>query len=342
LIMRFSLFKKAPTPTNFAEKSLTRDDVIAAYRWILGREPESEKAIRSAQRGYTSVAQLRQGILRSGEFTAGLAPSVKAFRPYDLDLGELPIEVSCDSQVMPKLLAHIERVWTQLGEADPYWSVLSVDRFQAGSFWENEEAFWESGKDILARFQRWLQRNRIALPANASCLEYGCGTGRITRWLSQEFASLVACDISEAHLKLAAEAIPAERRERVTFFRISHIGRLEELPPFDVLFSTIVLQHNPPPIIAYILDKLLAGLRPGGIAYFQVPTLFPGYRFVLAEYLSSTVGTENGMEMHVLPQRHVFEIAARNRCEPIEVLPDDWTASWPYVSHTFLLRKRAE
>jgi len=339
--MRFSLRKKAASaPSNHAEEKVTRDDVVAAYRWILGREPESEAVIRSAQRGYTNTEQLRRNFLRSEEFTTGLDPSVKAFRPYDLDPGGLPIDVTCEPQVRSELLAHMERTWTQLGKEDPYWSVLSHDRYQRASFAEHEEAFWDSGQTDLVRLQRWLVRNQITLPANATCLEYGCGTGRVTRWLSQEFASVVACDISDAHLQLAAQAIAPERRERVTFFRISQLSRLDELPAFDLLFSTIVLQHNPPPIIAYVLDKLLARLRPAGVAYFQVPTLHPGYRFVLAEYLSSTVGNETQMEMHVLPQRYVFEIAARNGCEPVEVLPDDWTASLPYVSNTFLLRKR--
>jgi len=348
--MRFSLRKKASSapsdnaekPSDNVEKKVTREDVVAAYRWILGREPESEAVICSAQRGYTSTEQMRRNFLRSEEFTASLDPSVKASRPYDLDQGGQPIEVTCEPQVMSELLAHIERTWTQLGKEDPYWSVLSYDRYQMGSFAEHQEAFWDTGKTDVVRLQRWLERNQINLPANAACLEYGCGTGRVTRWLSQEFASVVACDISEAHLQLAAQAIPPERLQQVTFFRISQLSRLDELPAFDVLFSTIVLQHNPPPIIAYVLDKLLARLRPAGVAYFQVPTLRPGYRFVLREYLSSTVGNETGMEMHVLPQRYVFEIAARNGCQPVEVLPDDWTASLPYASNTFLLRKRPE
>jgi hypothetical protein len=46
------------------------------------------------------------------------------------------------------------------------------------------------------------------------------------------------------------------------------------------------------------------------------------------------------MEMHVLPRRDVFEIAARNRREPIETAPDNMAASLDFISTTFLLRKR--
>ena len=33
---------------------------------------------------------------------------------------------------------------------------------------------------------------------------------------------------------------------------------------YDVFFSRIVLQHNPPPLMAAVLRSALAGLRPGG------------------------------------------------------------------------------
>ena len=47
--------------------SVTRDDVIAAYRMLLGREPESEDAIQSHMQ-YSTVASLRAHFIRSAEF----------------------------------------------------------------------------------------------------------------------------------------------------------------------------------------------------------------------------------------------------------------------------------
>ena len=101
-----------------------------------------------------------------------------------------------------------------------------------------------------------------------------------------------------------------------------------------------MLQHNPPPVIASILDKLLGRLRPGGIAFFQVPTFQPGYRFSVADYLADSESGKR-MEMHVLPQPYVFQIGLRNDCEPVEVSPDSLTGS-NFTSNTFLLRKRVD
>src|SRR5271165_1269329 len=219
------------TTTTSSQPGVTRADVLAAYRFILGREPESESVVQLAVRGYQSVEQLRRDFLQSREFTSTIAPPLtkQEYRP-DLDGGGQPIEVNCEPQVMRELLAHVERTWSRFGKENPYWSVLSYEEYRLGNFEENQEAFWESGRKDLVRLQRWLQRNQITLPDRATCLEYGCGTGRVTRWLSQEFASVVACDVSEAHLELAARAIPADRRQGVTFVRVDELSRLDELP----------------------------------------------------------------------------------------------------------------
>jgi SAM-dependent methyltransferase len=236
-------------------------------------------------------------------------------------------------------LSRVEHTWTTLGDRDPYWSVLTDDAFKLGNVEKNEDLFWGSGKHDVLRMCRWMQRNGIHRPG-ARCLEYGCGMGRMSGWLVQEFGSLIACDISEAHLRLARRAASLRGDRGIQFLRISKLTDLDELPPFDILFSIIVLQHNPPPVIAYLIDRLLHRLEPGGIAYFQVPTFQAGYRFSVEEYLAPDSGCGQSMEMHALPQRNVFQIAARNGCEAIEVSPDNMTGSLDFVSTTFLLRKR--
>ncbi|HEX4112502.1 MAG TPA: sulfotransferase domain-containing protein [Stellaceae bacterium] len=65
---------------------VTREDVIEAYRWILGRKPESEAVVEKYLR-HDDVGTMRLALLRSAEFTGqytALRP--KEFRIKDADL----------------------------------------------------------------------------------------------------------------------------------------------------------------------------------------------------------------------------------------------------------------
>jgi SAM-dependent methyltransferase len=109
------------------------------------------------------------------------------------------------------------------------------------------------------------------------------------------------------------------------------------MPRFDVFFSLIVLQHNPPPLIAFLLRTLLNKLEPGGLAYFQVPTYRFGYRFDPDAYIASEL--KLGVpEMHVLPQHVVLRIADEAGCRPLEVREDP-SGSYDLISQRFLLHK---
>ncbi len=288
---------------------------------------------------YASRALLR-GLRRSGN--EGLRAEIARFvmeNRFPVDLApELPIEVTCDDSTLRELWARVRDAWERLGKDEPYWSVCTADSFKQSNFRRNEKEFWDSGQFITGRMKDWAGRNGIACRPDWVCLEYGCGTGRTTRWLCQDFQSVIACDISAPHLALARGALDRFGCKNVEFLQVSTLDLLDRRPPVDLLFSMLVLQHNPPPVIAYVLDHLLGKLNPGGIAFLQVPTFDPAYSFGVREYLDAAEHPK--IEMHVLPQRHVFQIAAKQDCEIVEAQPDNWTSNLAAVSTTFLMRKR--
>ena len=59
---------------------------------------------------------------------------------------------------------------------------------------------------------------------------------------------------------------------------------MRQIVGYDVFFSTIVLQHNPPPLIAYILRQVLTQLNAGGVAFFKVQTYGLGYSLLVFAY----------------------------------------------------------
>src|SRR5262249_53895146 len=153
-------------------------------------------------------------------------------------------------------------------------------------------------------FKHALARNGLTLPQGGTCIELGCGVGRITRWLAPLFEKVVALDVSPGHLALAKEYVGRHARN-VEFRQLRGIEDIDRLPPADAFYTFLVLQHNPPPVIAAILDRMFARLATPAIAWVHLPTFIPDYHFDAEAYLAERED-QLDMEMHMLPQKDVF------------------------------------
>jgi SAM-dependent methyltransferase len=192
----------------------------------------------------------------------------------------------------------------------------------------------------VKRIEAALTRLGVALDGKGTCIEYGCGLGRVTRHLAPHFARTIGVDISAAHLELARELAEAAGVRGIEWLHLDTIDRLSALPQADFIYSVIVLQHNPPPVIEKILLAFARLLKPGGIAFFQVPTYRVDYEFRLAEYLRDQVGRKE-MEMHAFPQARVFEIFAEAGAVPLSVVEDGATGNRRGErSNTFVFQAR--
>ena len=103
---------------------------------------------------------------------------------------------------------------------------------------------------------------------------------------------------------------------------------LVSLPPSDFIYSRLVLQHNPPPLMELLLRSLLRSLKEGGIAVVQLPTYIIGYEFSISDYLRDV--EKGGIEMHCLPQKRLFQIIYDSGCK-LEELREDSDAGTPEV-----------
>jgi SAM-dependent methyltransferase len=320
-----------------ADRPVPGDFVTWAYRLFLDRDPESPDVVERTRSGLSTSAAVRRAFMSSAEFgrkrefrhTAGMA----------MGAAPLTIDVEVPDVLLDELLAHTSRTWAELGRTEPYWSVLSAERYRSDRVSSAMRSFEASGQVELERRVAMLSRNGIAIGGLRTCLEYGCGVGRVTRWLAGQFEWVCAVDISAPHLELAREYLASAGRSNVGFVQLRDVSDLEALPQVDLVYTILVLQHNPPPIIALTLRHLLGAIAHGGAAIFQLPTYSPDYSFRIEEYLRDAVNHErNGIEMHALPQRKVFEIIAGSGCEVVEVSTDD-AAGPGWISNTFLVRK---
>jgi SAM-dependent methyltransferase len=315
----------------------TREEVIACYRLILGREPESEEVVgRQLARGLP-LAELRLAFLRSEEFRNRHAPPPAPTLP--LAPPRLEVDVAASAEQRAGMLARTGEYWARIGAEAPHWSVLTQEKYRPGRIGQTRAEFYATGAKDRELVRGMLARHGIAPSALRRLVEFGCGVGRATLALAEDFAEVVGCDISPSHLALARRAAAEAGRDNITWFRAT-VERPMPGGRYDLWYSRLVLQHNPPPVIAWLLETALARLAPGGVAIFQVPTHRAGYRFSLEAYLARP--GEADMEMHVLPQPMVFAIAGAARLEVLEVREDTHlVAGTPavWLSNLFVLRR---
>jgi SAM-dependent methyltransferase len=317
---------------------VTPEAVAWAYRLLLDREPENQDVVDDWVTKLTSLQELVQEFIRSDEFKAKYrllrSPAMSGAEP------KMRIETVLSEPDLQILFQHIQDTWQHLGETEPHFSVLTSELFEQSKIQETKAIFYESGQYEVDRLFKALDRNGINYSLFKSCLEYGCGVGRVTRWLSERFARVYGYDISRSHLQLAESYLAEEKIRNVTLHHIRKVQDIETLPKVDLVYSLIVLQHNPPPIINLIIREFIKILNPGGVAYFQVPTYRLDYAFSLKDYLSHEAQARQ-MEMHVLPQKQIFEIVKQEGGKVIEVIEDNLTGEVPYkeMSNTFIIQK---
>ena len=257
-----------------------------------------------------------------------------------LGLPRLEIDTDVTPGQAASLLERVQAKWHRLGQTRPHWSTNARDAFLPGRIDANREAFERSGMadrdDLLAA----LDRHGFGPTPRAHVCDFGCGVGRVSLPLAQAFRRVTACDISPAHMMVGRAEAARQGRANIVFSLVT-IADFGMTTDFDVWYSHLVLQHNPPPVIAMILRRMFALLAPGGLAYFQVPTYREGYAF-RAEAALAAPPPDEDFEIHAIPQSTVFSIAAGAGCQVLEVRED--SAVWPpslVISNTFVFRKQS-
>lgn len=150
-----------------------------------------------------------------------------------------------------------DRAWKQYGKDNPYFGVLSDERFRGASLSESAlRDFYASGEEYVQETLAVCQRH-FAAPNLAKALDFGCGVGRLTIPLACRFESVTGIDVSQAMLDEARTSCKTLGVSNVRFLQ-----DLEELAheqgTFSFVNTFIVLQHIEP---SRGLDVVVAMLR---------------------------------------------------------------------------------
>lgn len=165
-----------------------------------------------------------------------------------------------------------KREWDDLAGLDPLWSILS-DPAKRFAKWDVEEFFSTGRREVE---QILAEVRALGYPLRGSkALDFGCGVGRVTRALAEQFAECYGVDISEGMIRLARQFNGHVSKCR---FIVNTTDDLKIFPEnhFDLVYSNIVLQHLPErnQIRSYV-SEFIRIIAPGGLVVFQLASWIP-------------------------------------------------------------------
>ena len=159
----------------------------------------------------------------------------------------------------------LARNWDAFGDADPLFGVLS-DPTKFGGQWRVDD-FFASGD---AHVKHWLRIvGEIATVYPGTCLDFGCGVGRLTRPLSESFLETVGVDVARSMITVARR-YNRNPRCRYVVNRDPDLRSINS-STFDFVHSCLVLQHIPPEVTIRYIEEFFRVAKPDGVVVFQLP-----------------------------------------------------------------------
>lgn len=290
------------------------------YREALGIEP-SETFI-TTQKNYLKTGkdlhQLIESIFRS--------QALKNHRIRKVQQESVAIYYMPNLIVSPNILEELFNTtayyWRNQAskESEIYYSVVSSETNRKVLSANERRAFFQTGNNFVDFCLTVLEKHLEKPLKDIIALDFGCGVGRLSINAAHHFLKLFSVDFSRAHLAELSKNIQdffPQHKDIVFPVEVQSLADIENLPYVDFMFSLIVLQHNTPPVMAYLVKNLLSKLLKGGVAALQVPLYIPYYEFDCRKYLTNS-NSGKRMEMHILPKQNMQEIARQVGCEIVD------------------------
>lgn len=151
------------------------------------------------------------------------------------------------------------------------WTKLSQEPDMESKYiyTDGDIGFRESGQRDYIKLIRddFYIRQFLAPYENKNALEIGCGTGRMTEFIAQEFKTVYALDVSAEMIKVGQERL----KDYKNIVWIESDGyHLPKAIQVDFIFSYIVLQHCNKEIVESNFKDIAGILSDSGIAKIQV------------------------------------------------------------------------
>lgn len=184
-----------------------------------------------------------------------------------------------------------KKLWDELAEKDAEFFILTEKSKREGRWGKKE--FLETGREQWKRFKELLTHYGLAyiISKKNIALDMGCGVGRITFAMAEDFYKVIGIDVSEKMIQKAQEYQKYAGIKNVEF-KINNGVDLSVMKSssVDFLLSYLTLQHCPRPIqVLNYIKEFARVLKSGGVCVFQtrVSPAFKRYlRFLLLKEIA--------------------------------------------------------
>jgi SAM-dependent methyltransferase len=229
-------------------------------------------------------------------------------------------------------LASIGDAWNKLAQEDPLWAIC-VERHAKHGGWNVDEFYATGVAEVTTSLDRAQQLGMQRTGEHA--LDFGCAAGRLTRALASSFEHVTGVDIAPEMLAIAQHDNPVASQCEFVLNAKPDLTVFDD-GMFDLVYSSIVLQHMPPRLSRVYLTEFARVLRPGGSLIVQLPTrprrTLRGLAYrclplsVLGVVQRRLLGYPAPMQMHGIPEHDVVSLLTEHE---LEVLAVDTTTFGP-------------
>lgn len=160
--------------------------------------------------------------------------------------------------------------WDLVARDQPYWGVLSVDKYKNENLSEESmKEFFQTGEALIGNVIAFVKMHIDSEFEINRSLDFGCGVGRLLLPLAARSVSAVGVDVADEMLSLCNENI--KRNDITNAKAVKGNDDLSNVEgTFNFINSYIVLQHIPPSRGYSLIAKLLSKLEIGGVGSIQL------------------------------------------------------------------------
>ena len=217
------------------------------------------------------------------------------------------------------ILNTVSNTWNTYGNNNNniYWSVISNNKYKTINSQEQLDEFYKSGIEstnyIKNKFEKYKKIFEL-WAIEKRCLDFGCGCGRTLIHLAMYFDEIVGMDISQGHLDKANNIAKQLEISNIKLYKSDEDITIYD--NFDLIYSVIVLQHIPPPLMKNYINQLLSILNDDGYAFLHIPIKSTNNYICDENNFSNEEIIE--MQMYYLDINVIKKIISDNNCILLE------------------------